>query len=137
MTQTLLLISASIIGLIAFLLGFVITYHVQGKIYEPIKYTISKSHDTRVRWYLTVGIELIGCHFGQWASTLNINLGHSNNQQKKLVLFSGILFFIASILTLASASIGLAKNQHQLVGLIAGLMMFVGAQVRLIEKKYW
>ena len=49
MTQTLLLISASIIGLIAFLLGFVITYHVQGKIYEPIKYTISKSHDTRVR----------------------------------------------------------------------------------------
>ena len=54
MTQTLLLISASIIGLIAFLLGFVITYHVQGKINGPIKYTISTSHDTRVRWYLTV-----------------------------------------------------------------------------------
>ena len=84
---------------------------------------------------MTVGIELIGCHIGQWASTLNINLGHSNNQQKKLVLFSGILFFIASILTLASASIGLAKNQHQLVGLIAGLMMFVGAQVRLFIEK--
>jgi len=47
-----------------------------------------------------------------------------------LVLFSGILFFIASLLTLASSSIGLAKNQHQLFGLIAGLMMFVGAQVR-------
>ena len=137
MTQTLLLISASIIGLIAFLLGFVITYHVQGKVYGPIKYMISTSHDTRVRWYLTV--YRTNRHIGQWASTLNINLGHSNNQQKKLVLFSGILFFIASILTLASASIGLAKNQHQLVGLIAGLMMFVGAQARLLthRKRYW